>query len=205
MVLPIIVSFHVRVPIDWNSRSTFFLAQCIAHGCNGGHGKFRVHILRLDTDNAPGRCFRVRSRSLGCILLVDLIPRIQNQVNVLGNRKRLAISNHQVLWKGSRQDRNFLVIPGFVLAPQQVLVFRSNWEDVHLGIRKVVDNKQVLAKGSITILQILFRVALINNISKLLHRVRKDGSTVGFTGSLVLGELTVAEGVNNECFGSRHG
>ena len=82
-------------------------------------------------------------------------------------------------------------------------ILRCDRENIDLRVCEIVYDKQVLAKGRISFLEIAFVVAFIDNLGEGIDGHIKYCPTVLF-GSFLLGKLPVAKRINNESRLGRH-
>jgi len=85
----------------------------------------------------------------------------------------------------------------FIFGSKTVFVLRSDWQNIHACVRKVIQKKNVFAKGSIPFFKIGFIIPLIHNFCKGLHRIREYGSPICMT-RFVFGKLSIAKRINQQ-------
>ena len=65
--------------------------------------------------------------------------------------------------------------------------------------RKIIDQKDVLAKGGVPVLEIFYFEAAVHHLFKRLDALRKDGAPVGLALRVLL-ELPEAKAIDHEIF-----
>ena len=151
MILPVRDGFAVFLLVQGHARPPFLFSQRIPQGRNGRHGQFVIDVLGFDADNPP-RCLdrQVSLVALGGIFLIDLIARVQNQIQVVCDGQVVFVNG--VSRKIPLQDGQFLVVAGRVTRSQQMFVVGGNFQNVDPGVGKIVLNEKVFAKGSVAVL-----------------------------------------------------
>jgi len=79
------------------------------------------------------------------ILLMNLLPGVQNDVQELGGTRHLLHGRRREI---ASQDRKIFWTVRIVCGPNQVLVFRNNFQVRRLQMSKVGDN-QMITKGAV--------------------------------------------------------
>ena len=194
MVLPKVIRLHIGIAINLDTTSAMLLPERISHCCDWGHRQLIVHSLCLDTDNSPGRSLSLSSwLAHTLVFLIDLFTRIQDQVQIFRGGEH--VITNQFRGKPSSQNRQLLIVPRFVLAPEQMLILLGDGQNVRLGIRSnVVLQKDVLAEWCVSVFQICLIISGIHNGLKFFYGHVEHRALV-FLRRLVLGKLPEAEWV----------
>ena len=154
-MFPILHRVHVRLPIQRHSAPSLIFPQRIPPGSDGRHGQFPIQVLRFDADDSPRSSVSIllRRRLLphGGVFLLDLFPRIQNEIEVFGDRERLVGRRFQQLAdEVPRQHRQLLFVTGFVFGAEAAFVVFGDGQDVESGVGEVVGQEEMFAEGCIS-------------------------------------------------------